>query len=72
MLLTLEHLENDEEVIEKVASFLRPGGYLVLSVPAHRNMLSHQDYAAGHYRRYDRPELEGLLERHGFTLLEFR
>jgi SAM-dependent methyltransferase len=72
MLLTLEHLENDEEVIGKVASVLRPGGYFILSVPAHGKMLSHQDFAAGHYRRYDRMELSGLLKRHGFTILEFR
>lgn len=56
----LEHIESDVEALRDWARWIRPGGYLMLSVPAHPSRFSHADRAAGHFRRYEK---EQLLDR---------
>jgi len=74
----LEHIENDHEVFHDWACHLKPGGGLILSVPAHMSKWDATDEWAGHYRRYEREELLTLarennlkvekLECYGFPL----
>src|SRR3546814_16202134 len=40
---------------------LAPNGKMILSVPAHRSRWGAGDVWAGHYRRYDRNDVEQLL-----------
>ena len=47
---------------------LEPGGRLILLVPAHRSLYGSIDRAIGHYRRYERIELERLLTEVGFEI----
>jgi len=68
MLEVLEHIEDDEAALAKVASLLAPGGHLVLSVPAHRDWLGPHDRRAGHFRRYERDELRAKLEAAGLEV----
>ena len=56
----LEHIEDDEGALRQWASRLLPGGRLLLTVPAHRRRFGASDTWAGHYRRYDREDLERL------------
>ena len=42
---------------------LRPGGRLLLSVPAYQWAWSAHDVRAGHHRRYTRPRLRTAVER---------
>ena len=49
---------------------LRPGGRLLVAVPAGMEMWSGHDVALGHVRRYERQELLDLVERHGFVVDE--
>lgn len=80
----LEHIEEDAAAIVEWANWLRPGGKLILSVPAHPRLWNARDVWAGHIKRYRRSDLEyvcasaGLridaLECYGFPLaniLEF-
>jgi SAM-dependent methyltransferase len=60
----LEHVEDDDVFVSKCRDLLRPGGYLLLSVPAHKWRWSSHDEAVGHFRRYERAELTALLARH--------
>lgn len=53
----LEHIENDTQEIAQVASLVRPGGYLIILVPAHNWLFSPFDRAVGHFRRYSRRSL---------------
>lgn len=53
----LEHIENDTQEIAHVASLVRPGGYLIILVPAHKWLFSPFDRAVGHFRRYSRRSL---------------
>lgn len=53
MLDVLEHVEDDQEFLrETVAKNLRPGGRLLISVPAWEHLQSDHDRWLEHYRRY--------------------
>lgn len=67
----LEHIEDDKHAIEEWAGFLKEGGTLMLSVPAHSSRFGYGDRWAGHYRRYDRIHLEQLLTSSGFKIEHF-
>ena len=62
----LEHIEEDEEALTRWAGRVRPGGWIVLSVPAHSKRLGPSDEMVGHFRRYDKGDLATRLERLGF------
>lgn len=63
----LEHLEEDTRALRAWAGRLRPGGTLVVSVPAGSERYAAWDELAGHYRRYDPPGLLHLLADAGLT-----
>ncbi len=58
----LEHLPDDTQALHECARVLRPGGCLLLSVPAFPALFSGHDRALGHYRRYTRSSLRLLLQ----------
>ena len=62
----LEHIEDDLGTLKRFLSMLRPGGKLVLVVPAHRWLFNPLDSHDGHFRRYERAELRAKLEAAGF------
>lgn len=64
----LEHIENDQEAIKKIFTFLAPGGSFVCSIPAHRKEWSKIDELKGHFRRYERNELNNKLTSAGFKV----
>lgn len=68
----LEHMEDDGAAVKAWATRLRPGGYLMLSVPAHQRLFSVGDELMGHYRRYDPAVMAELLTRCGFTGVDIR
>ncbi|MGW7773352.1 class I SAM-dependent methyltransferase [Pseudomonas machongensis] len=53
----IEHIEDDQKVLDNLACALKPGGALVVSVPQHRWLWSQVDEYACHQRRYTRDEL---------------
>jgi SAM-dependent methyltransferase len=57
----LEHIESDKEELELASSLLKPGGYLVVVVPAHQFLYSNFDSSIGHHRRYSRASLAQLI-----------
>ena len=63
-----EHVEDHESVAAESFRVLRPGGRLLVAVPAGMDMWSGHDVALGHVRRYERDELVALVERHGFVV----
>lgn len=64
----LEHIEDDMEALKRWIGWIKPGGRFLLSVPAHQKRWSDDDVWAGHYRRYERNGLIGLLEQAGFLV----
>jgi predicted SAM-dependent methyltransferase len=53
----LEHIENDEETLKLWAEKLKPGGKILIYVPAFNILYSSFDKSVGHYRRYSRKTL---------------
>lgn len=64
----LEHLSEDQETLRLVHNALRPGGKLMLTVPAHQSLWSYFDEAARHYRRYSADGIRQHLEDVGFEV----
>jgi len=58
----LEHIEDDHAALMSWRKWLRPGGLMLLSVPAHPERWNAADEWAGHVRRYGRQQLRDVLE----------
>ena len=63
----LEHLEDDDAALAEWTPFVKPGGQLMLSVPAFQHRFGPMDTRVGHYRRYDPEQLAERLEKAGLT-----
>ena len=66
----LEHIDDDKGALSEWVPFVRPGGHLVLSVPAFQERFGAMNTHAGHFRRYSPAELEGRLVEAGLTGVE--
>ena len=68
----LEHIDDDEAVIKKIYSMLKPGGCFVLNVPSYKFLFGAHDVSLGHKRRYSDAELKAKLEAVGFKIEQQR
>jgi len=68
----VEHFDDDASFVAKMKSRLRPGGKLIVKVPAQTKLYGDMDRASGHYRRYDDADLRALMEAQGLKTLELR
>jgi SAM-dependent methyltransferase len=64
----IEHIEEDEAVLEQMYEALTPGGTLLLTVPQHKWLWSPLDDYACHVRRYEARDLHAKLNQAGFTV----
>ncbi|HKV69986.1 MAG TPA: class I SAM-dependent methyltransferase [Gemmatimonadales bacterium] len=64
----LEHVEDDARSLSAILTLLRPGGRLVLLVPALSSLYGTLDRALGHYRRYGKRDLEARMTGAGFRM----
>ncbi|TMQ24255.1 MAG: class I SAM-dependent methyltransferase [Deltaproteobacteria bacterium] len=70
MLDVLEHIADDRGFLRDfVMRRLRPGGRLLVSVPAHQALFTQHDVALGHHRRYAQGELRDVLVSSGLVPL---
>jgi len=67
----LEHIEDDRTALATWHSWIKPGGFILISVPAHMKKWSPSDVWAGHFRRYERLGLVELVTAGGFTIEHF-
>lgn len=48
----LEHIEDDKYAFEKLVYFTKPGGSVIITVPAGQYLFGFHDEQLGHFRRY--------------------
>lgn len=64
----LEHIKNDQQALENCRQFLKPGGSLVVLVPAYSFLFSKIDRDLQHYRRYTSKNLSILASKKSFVV----
>ncbi len=74
----LEHIQDDRAAFEKLISFVKPGGLVIITVPAGQWLFGYHDESLGHFRRYSLTTLRRLVNERcqvdhmryfGFTLI---
>lgn len=68
LLDVLEHVADDLGTLTAIQRLLKPGGALILTVPANQWMWSAHDVAHHHHRRYSKSRLAKLFERTGYAV----
>lgn len=63
----LEHIADDMDALREWTLSLKEGGRLMVSVPAHARKFGKSDELVGHVRRYEKAQLQSLLENAGYT-----
>jgi SAM-dependent methyltransferase len=65
----LEHIKEDEDVLNQTRKALKPQGLLLVSVPQHAWLWSAMDELACHERRYSAADLHRKVSAAGFDIL---
>jgi SAM-dependent methyltransferase len=68
LLDVLEHIADDRQALEAILLLLKPGGKLLVTVPANPWMWSAHDVTHHHYRRYRKRQLRELAQSAGFKV----
>lgn len=66
-----EHIKDDVSLIRDIHRILKPGGYLLATVPAHQYLWSRHDEALHHFRRYSYGGFRNLITGNGFSLRKY-
>jgi SAM-dependent methyltransferase len=66
----IEHIEDDRAAVYELWRVVRPGGLLMVTVPAYPWLWSEHDDANQHRRRYTRAQLRARLSAPGCTILK--
>ncbi|MGH9156660.1 MAG: glycosyltransferase [Acidimicrobiales bacterium] len=68
----LEHIEEDDKALRRLAATVRPGGHVVVFVPAFESLYSDFDRRIGHVRRYRRRQLRAKMVAAGLEVVDLR
>jgi SAM-dependent methyltransferase len=68
----LEHIEDDQSAINQLFRIVKPGGYLLIFVPALQALMSRLDVMHGHFRRYQKRDLAAKIRSTGADLVDCR
>jgi len=71
-LMVIEHVEDDADFMRRLAGLVRPGGTVIVGVPARKDRWGIEDETAGHFRRYNRKDLEQLMLGSRLELVDVR
>ena len=70
LLNVLEHIDDDQAAMRHCWRMLRPGGVVIIEVPAGPGLFDDYDRELMHFRRYSAPELRRKVEMAGFAVAE--
>ena len=68
----LEHIAAENQALQNIKNTLKPGGKLIILVPAFRFVYGRLDKNLGHIRRYTKKSLRNSLIRNGFIVKSSR
>jgi 2-polyprenyl-3-methyl-5-hydroxy-6-metoxy-1,4-benzoquinol methylase len=68
LLDVLEHIDNDESMLQQLFNQINSKGYLIITVPAFNHLTTDVDKDIGHFRRYTLKNLNDLLQKQGFVV----
>lgn len=68
----LEHIENPSQLLDEMYRTLKPGGYLLATVPCGQWLWGELDKSLGHYRRYSKRTIDEVVSRSGFYPVKSR
>jgi SAM-dependent methyltransferase len=63
----IEHIEDDVAAAKEWVTHIRPGGWMLLSVPADQHRFGPMDEYVGHFRRYSPEQMSALLAGAGLS-----
>jgi SAM-dependent methyltransferase len=63
----VEHVEDDVAALASMADCLKPGGKILITVPAHQWMWSAHDVVNHHHRRYSKATLAAAIAKAGLA-----
>jgi SAM-dependent methyltransferase len=66
----VEHIEDDSLAIENCKKLLRPGGNLIILVPAYQSLYNRFDKELHHFRRYNKDGLIELFSKQGLEIIK--
>lgn len=66
----LEHIEDDIKAILNIYDILNKNGNLILLIPAHKYLYNIIDKSVGHLRRYNKKDVNRILNNSNFKLVE--
>jgi SAM-dependent methyltransferase len=72
MVNVLEHILDDSGALVTCLAHLRPGGNIVLYVPALNGLYTDWDRKVGHFRRYSKPRLRAVVDEAGLRVVQLR
>jgi len=64
----IEHVPDDAGAVARLGEYLKPGGFMITTVPAYGWMWSEHDAAHHHQRRYDLKAYRRLFENAGLKV----
>jgi len=65
----IEHINDDQLVLQNMNKALKAGGFIFITVPANKKLWSEIDAFSKHKRRYNRAELKDKIENAGFKII---
>ena len=68
----LEHVEDDQNLVEQMVRMVAPGGTVFILVPAFPFAYSSFDRSIGHYRRYTKNSLHSVMSSAGLESVHIR
>ena len=66
----IEHIDDDRGAVRRLAQLTKPGGHVIISVPALPALFSEFDRVQGHRRRYTPESLRSAIAGSGLEIVQ--
>jgi 2-polyprenyl-3-methyl-5-hydroxy-6-metoxy-1,4-benzoquinol methylase len=65
----IEHIYDDLQALENCRKLLKKNGNVIILVPSYQNLFNQFDTELGHFRRYNKSSLAGVLLKSNFKII---